>query len=98
MKCQYPVFTGHRHNICGNSGGHQVKVPKRFPVADSFFRQCRHQFKSNSAATKFFIWIIAIFLFGIKNGNRRRQFGIGKMVIANDKIDAEFFCIADKVN
>ena len=60
--------------------------------------KCSDQFKTNTTSTKFFIWIITIFLFGLRMATASGNIVIRKMMITNNKINPKRSCISDKIN
>src|SRR5690606_4748209 len=82
-----PVLAGYRDNIGPNSRGHQIEIwDKNFNGKLPFNDPCLHQFKPNSAAAQFLIWIFTIFPFWVKHSYRIGNFRSRPVMIANNEI------------
>src|SRR3569833_94546 len=87
--CQYAVFTGYMHDITGDTDSHQVQVAFNFAEWYIIFLSIGlYQFKADATAGKLLIWIFAMALFRVEDGNCSRQFVAGQVVVANNKIEA----------
>src|SRR5262245_3610083 len=99
MKCQRPVFAGHRNDVGGNSGGHEVEVFEYGVVIQVELRRQRgDQLKAYSAAAEILVGISAILLFWIEDRHGRRQFVVRQVMIAYDEIDADVLGIGYQVH
>src|SRR5258706_5170341 len=98
MISQYPVLPSHRNYIGSDRCSNKIEKFKNIVICQTeLWGQRGDQFKTYTATAKFFIRVVAIFLFGIKNGNSRRQYLIGKVMITNNKIYTECFCVSNEI-
>ena len=52
-----------------------------------------HQFESHSASRQIVERVMAVIPFGIQDGNCLREGFVGKMVVANDEVNAPVLCV-----
>lgn len=93
---QDPVLARHGYQVGGNAHGHQIQKRlhprKREGLAD---RIGLDQLEAYSAAREVVERIIAVVPFGIQYGSGIRQGLVGKVVVADDDVDALFLGIPD---
>src|SRR6187399_2927000 len=83
-----PVLACHGNNISSDGNCNQVNITViMFFFNAEMLSQCSYQFKTNTTSAKFFVGVITVFLFGVKNSDRSWYFFIGQMMIANNKIN-----------
>src|SRR5690554_1994642 len=94
-----PVLPTQQGNVGGYAHRHQVEIRIQLRLGIMVVAtKGLHKLKTNTATGQFFIRIRTIFSSWIKAGYSRRQNLARRMVIANNKVDAEFLGIGHLIH
>ena len=99
MISQHTVFAHHRHNVRRNAHGAKVEQGRKFVKLYAIAGSKRlHEFEAHATPRKVRVGIVVVGALGVEYGHRARQLGVGHMVVANDKVDAQALGISYLVN
>ena len=94
MMCQDAILTHDGDDV--GSNGHRTEVEKlveSIELNPIVGRKGLHELKSNATTREVGVGIAVVATLGVENCYRRREDFVRHVVIADDKVDAEFFGI-----